>query len=208
LRKYTGYVQEVRSRSRNGNNKVVSFCVEIRSANFKYQKNFPSRVEAEFELIKQNIKNKLEIKNIMRDRGEHYKVKLSNGKDFLADKVDLHFIESHIWGSSDCNYVTWYPPIENMAKFSGGILLLDGLSTNTANNKEIRDCLSEINIEYCDWSDLTTPERQLFVATLYTIYMTHAINKKNISSEQVSQNTSEGLLPNISTNKIGIHKSR
>jgi len=59
--------------------------------------------------------------------------------------------------------------IENVAKFSGGLLLLDGLSTNTANNKEIRDCLSEINIEYCDWSDLMMPERHLFVATLYTI---------------------------------------
>jgi len=73
-------------------------------------------------------------------------------------------------------YSTTMFAIENMAKFSGGILLLDGLSTNMANNKEIRDCLSEINIEYCDWSDLT--ERRLFVATLYTIYMTHAINKK------------------------------
>jgi len=59
--------------------------------------------------------------------------------------------------------------IENVAKFSGGLLLLDGLSTNTANNKEIRDCLSEINIEYCDWSDLMMPERHLFVATLCTI---------------------------------------
>jgi len=71
------------------------------------------------------------------------------------------------------------------------------LSTNTANNKEIRDCLSKINIEYCDWSDLTTPERRLFVATLYTIYMMHAINKKNIGSEQANQITSESLLPNM-----------
>jgi len=38
-------------------------------------------------------------------------------------------------------YSTTMFAIENMAKFSGGILLLDGLSTNTANNKEIRDCL-------------------------------------------------------------------
>jgi len=26
-------------------------------------------------------------------------VKLSNGKEFLADKIDLHFIEAHIWFS-------------------------------------------------------------------------------------------------------------
>jgi len=57
--------------------------------------------------------------------------------------------------------------------------------------------LSKINIEYCDWPDLTTPERQLFVATLYTIYMTHVINKKNLGSEQVSQTTSEGLPTNL-----------
>jgi len=65
------------------------------------------------------------------------------------------------------------------------------------NNKEIRDCLSEINIEYCDWLDLMMPERRLFVATLYTIYMTHAINKKNLGSEQASQTTSKGLPANL-----------
>jgi len=36
----------------------------------------------------------------MQDCGNHYKVKLSNGKEFLADKIDLHFIEAHIWSSS------------------------------------------------------------------------------------------------------------
>jgi len=48
-------------------------------------------------LIKQNIENNLEIKNILRDCGNYYSVKLSGGKNFLADKVDLHFIEAHIW---------------------------------------------------------------------------------------------------------------
>jgi len=64
LRKYTGSIYEIQSKSKNGNNRVVSFRVRIRSANFKYYKNFSSRVEAEAELIKQNIKNNLEIKNI------------------------------------------------------------------------------------------------------------------------------------------------
>jgi len=41
------------------------------------------------------------------------------------------------------------------------------------------------------------PERRLFVATLYTIYMTHAIDKKNMGSKQASQNTSEGLSTNL-----------
>jgi len=38
---------------------------------------------------------------MMLDRGDHYFVKLSGGKNFLVDKIDLHFIESCIWCS--CN---------------------------------------------------------------------------------------------------------
>jgi len=129
----------------------------------------------------------------------------------VAESEDLDFLEekynsvrmacsnsSSRPGIVGITYSTAMFAIENMAKFSGGLLLLDGLSTNTVNNKEIRDCLSEINIEYCNWSDLTTPKRCLFVTTLYTIYMTHAINKKNLGSEQANQITpSEGLPANL-----------
>jgi len=105
LRKYTGCVQKNRSRAKNGyNHKIISFSVSIRTANFKYYKNFSSRLEAEAELIQQNHENKLEIKNIMQDCSNYYKVHLSNGDKFLADKIDLHFIESHIW-YCDNNYV-------------------------------------------------------------------------------------------------------
>jgi len=55
-------------------------------------------------LIRQNIENKLEIKNTLRDCGDHYAVMLSNQKEFLADKIDLYFIESHTWSSNN-NYV-------------------------------------------------------------------------------------------------------
>jgi len=126
----------------------------------------------------------------------------SEDLDFLEEKynsVRMAFSNSSSGpGIVSVTYSTAMFTIENMAKFSGSLLLLDGLSTNAANNKEIRDCLSEINIEYCNWSDLTTPERRLFVATLYTIYMTHAINKKNLGNEQVNQTTtSEGLPGNL-----------
>jgi len=100
LRKYSGYVKTMQSESKFGHNRIVSFRVRIRVANFKYHRNFKSRNEAETKLIQQNIENNLEIKNVMRDRGDHFKVKLSNGKEFLADKIDLHFIEAHIWFSS------------------------------------------------------------------------------------------------------------
>jgi len=84
--------------------RLISFSICIKTANFKYYKCFPSRVEAETELIRQNHENKLEIKNIMRDWGDYYAVKLPYSKEFLADKIDLHFIESHIW-NCDNNYV-------------------------------------------------------------------------------------------------------
>jgi len=65
IKKYTGSIQKFQSRAKNGNNKVFSFKLLIRTANFKYYKTFSSRVEAKFELIRQNIENKLEIRNIM-----------------------------------------------------------------------------------------------------------------------------------------------
>jgi len=42
---------------------------------------------------------------MMQDCGNHYAVRLSNGKELLADKVDLQFIEAHIWFCDDHNYV-------------------------------------------------------------------------------------------------------
>jgi len=48
-------------------------------------------------MIRLNHENKLEIKNTILDRGDHYFVRLHGNKNFLADKIDLPFIESHIW---------------------------------------------------------------------------------------------------------------
>jgi len=104
IKKYTGSIQVIRSRAKNGNNKIVSFFIRIITVNFKYQKCFPSKQEAESELIRQNIENKLDIKNTMLDRGDHYLVRLHGNKKFLADKVDLPFIEAHIWFPSFGNY--------------------------------------------------------------------------------------------------------
>jgi len=86
---------------------IIGVC--IKTANFIYYKNFPSRNEAESKLRQQNIENKLEIKNTIQDCSDYYKVCLFNGKNFLADKVDLHFIEAYIWHSSDHNYVSCKP---------------------------------------------------------------------------------------------------
>jgi len=65
LRKYTGWIYENQSKAKGRNNKISSFSICIKTANFKYYKGFSSRVEAKVELIRQNIKNKLEIKNMI-----------------------------------------------------------------------------------------------------------------------------------------------
>jgi len=142
LRKYSGSIQKVRSKAKNGNNKIASFRVRIKSPNFKFSKCFPSRVEAKSELINQNIKNNLEIKNIMQDCGDYYKVRLSNRKEFLVDKIDLQFIEAHIWNSSDCNYAVCKQN-KRRIKFHNLILghipstnaSVDHCSRNTLNNR-------------------------------------------------------------------------
>jgi len=105
LKKYSGWVHGLQSRAKNGNNNIVSFRACIKTKNFKYFKCFPSRQEAESELIRLNQENRLEIKNVMQDCGDHYSVKLYGNKEFLADKCDLHFIEAYNWSSTNKNYV-------------------------------------------------------------------------------------------------------
>jgi len=73
--------------------------------NFKFYKCFPSREDAESELIRQNHENRLDIKNTIIDKGDHYSVKSPGNKEFLADKCDLPFIEAHIWSPTNKNYV-------------------------------------------------------------------------------------------------------
>jgi len=104
LKKYSGSIYQVWSTTKDCN-KIISFRVLIKTADFLYQKNFPSRQDAESELIRLNHENKLDIKNVIIDKGDHYSVRLPGNKEFLADKCDLHFIEAHIW-SLNKNYVT------------------------------------------------------------------------------------------------------
>jgi len=107
IKKYTGSIYGLRSRAKNGNKNIVSFRVCIKTENFKYYKCFPSREDAESDLIRVNHENRLEIKNTMQDCGDYYLVKLYGGKEFLTDKCDLHFIEAHVWYCSQ-NYVVAY----------------------------------------------------------------------------------------------------
>jgi len=90
--------------------------------------------------------------------------------DDVAESEDLDFLEEKYTsvrmacsnsssgpGIVSVTYSTAMFAIENMAKFSGGILLLDGLSTDTANNHSefitcilaYQDCGAGVNFGMC-----------------------------------------------------------
>jgi len=56
-------------------------------------------------LKKQNIENHIAIKNTMQDCGDHYAVLMVGGKEFLADKIDINFIEAFTWYCFTNKYV-------------------------------------------------------------------------------------------------------
>jgi len=152
LIKYTGSIYQVRSNAKNGNNKIVSFRLFIKSVNFKYQKNFLSRQEAESELIRLNHENKLDIKNTILDQGDHYLVRLHDCKNFLADKIDLPFIEAYIWYSIN-NYVYCK---QNGRYISFPNLVLDHILTD------------ELTVDHINRNSLDNRRSNLRIATRQT----------------------------------------
>jgi len=134
IKKYTGSIEDVQSS--NHHNRIILFCARIRLPKFKFNKNYSSRVDAGAELIRQNIKNNLEIKNTMLDCGDHYLVKLSGGKNFLANKVDLHFIEGHIW----CSINDYVCSTQNKRQIRFHNLILGHVPTFNATVDHINHC--------------------------------------------------------------------
>jgi len=73
-------------------------------------------------------------------------------------------------------YQTAMSELEGAAKMTGGLDLLDGLSAATAKNDEIRDILTQINVETTCHHSVQSPKLRLAVATLNTAVQVNLLN--------------------------------
>jgi len=82
-------------------------------------------------------------------------------------------------------YQTAMSGLEGAAKMTGGLVLLDGLSTATAKNEEIKDILTQINIKTGCYDSVQSPKLQLVVATLNTVVQVHLLNTQLRSNPEL-----------------------
>jgi len=82
-------------------------------------------------------------------------------------------------------YQTAMSGLEGAAKMTGGLVLLDGLSVATAKNKEIKDILTQINIETGCYDSVQSPKLRLVVATLNTAVQVHLLNTQLRSNPEL-----------------------
>jgi len=75
--------------------------------------------------------------------------------------------------------------LEGAAKMAGGLVLLDGLSATTAKNEEIRDILTQINIETGFYDSVQSPKLRLAIATLSTAVQVHLLNTQLRSNPEL-----------------------
>ena len=66
--------------------------------------------------------------------------------------------------------------LESGAKLTNGLIMLDGLSLATAQNTEIRDISTQINIETGCYDSIQSPEMRLALATFNTALNIHFLN--------------------------------
>jgi len=82
-------------------------------------------------------------------------------------------------------YQTAMSGLEGAAKMTGGLVLLDGLSTATAKNEEIKDILTQSNIETGCYDSVQRTKLQLVVATLNTVVQVHLLNTQLRSNPEL-----------------------
>ena len=82
-------------------------------------------------------------------------------------------------------YQTSIRALEGAATMTNGLVLLDGLSVATAKNEEIRDILTQINIESGCYDSVQLPELRLAVATLNTAFQVHMFNNQLKNNPQL-----------------------
>jgi len=82
-------------------------------------------------------------------------------------------------------YQTAMSGLEGMAKMTGGLVLLDGLSAATAKNEEIRGILTQISIETGCYDSVQSPKLQLAIAMLNTAVQVHLLNTQLRSNPEL-----------------------
>jgi len=82
-------------------------------------------------------------------------------------------------------YQTAMSGLEGAAKMTGGLVLLDGLSVATAKNNEIKDILTQINIESVCYNSVQSPKLQLAMATINTAVQVHLLNTQLRSNPEL-----------------------
>jgi len=82
-------------------------------------------------------------------------------------------------------YQTAMSGLEGAAKMTGVLVLLDGLSVATAKNEEIKDILTQINIETGCYDSVQSPKLRLVVATLNTAVQVHLLNTQLRSNPEL-----------------------
>jgi len=82
-------------------------------------------------------------------------------------------------------YQTAMLGLEGVAKMTGGLVLLDSLCVATAKNEEIKDIITQINIETGCYDSVQSPELQLVVATLNTAVQVHLLNTQLRSNPEL-----------------------
>lgn len=108
--------------------------------------------------------------------------------DFLEEKyneVRLLLCNNGNMGIISAAYNIGIAGLETAAAFSNGAVQLQGLSTNVAANDDIQSLLVEMNIEYGDFSTLTSPEQRLLMMTIWAAAATHNANKAAAKPEPV-----------------------
>jgi len=85
-------------------------------------------------------------------------------------------------------YQTAMSGLEGAAKMTGGLVLLDGLSVATAKNEEIKDILTQINIETGCYDSVQSPELRLVVANFEA---TAAVKQSRLNNETHNKQINE-----------------
>jgi len=75
--------------------------------------------------------------------------------------------------------------LEGAAKMTGGQVLLDGLGVAMAKNDEIRDILTQINIETGCYNSVQSPKLKLAITTINTVVQVHLLNTQLRSNPEL-----------------------